>query len=98
MYPAIAPAFAPRDDAGRARRWRAALGITEPQVVLNVKRLHELAGQRYLIDAFARVTREHRDDVRLVICGTGPLRTRSKRRRARCGVADRITFTGSRRQ
>ena len=56
-----------------APRWRAALGIAEPHVILNVKRLHELAGQRFLIDAFARLARARRD-VRLVICGTGPLR------------------------
>ena len=57
--------------------------------MLNVKRLHELAGQQFLIDAFAASTRG-RDDVRLVICGTGPLRddlegagARRRHRRAR---------------
>ena len=62
--------------------WRAALGIREPLVVLNVKRLHELAGQRFLIDAFARAARR-RDDVRLVICGTGPAAARLSRTRTR---------------
>ncbi len=39
----------PRALAGRSRH------PPEPHVILNVKRLHELAGQRYLIDAFARL-------------------------------------------
>src|SRR5262245_45456586 len=72
IYPAVNEAFRPRTVETRAS-WRAALGIAEPLVILNVKRLHELAGQRFLIDAFARIVRG-RHDVRLVICGTGPLR------------------------
>jgi len=92
VYPAITSAFTPRDEAARASL-RAALGIAEPRIVLNVKRLHELAGQRYLIDAFARVAREHRD-VRLVICGTGPLREALDEQARALGVAARITFTG----
>jgi glycosyltransferase involved in cell wall biosynthesis len=92
VYPTISAAFAPQDEATRAA-WRAALGIAEPHVVLNVKRLHELAGQRYLIDAFARVARERRD-VRLVICGTGPLREALESQARDAGVAARVTFTG----
>jgi glycosyltransferase involved in cell wall biosynthesis len=92
VYPTIGSAFAPHDDATRAA-WRAALGITEPRVVLNVKRLHELAGQRYLIDAFARVARDRRD-VRLVICGTGPLREALEAQARDAGIAARVTFTG----
>ena len=62
-------------------------------MILNVKRLHELAGQRFLIDAFARLART-RHDVRLVICGTGPLRGDLEAQAAALGVADRVTFTG----
>ena len=92
VYPAVSPAFTPHDDAGRAAL-RAGLGIAEPLVVLNVKRLHELAGQTYLIDAFARVARG-RDDVRLVICGTGPLR-QSLEAQARVGRHRvQVTFAG----
>ena len=68
-------------------------GIKEPQVVLNVKRLHELAGQRYLIDAFARAT-EGRNDVRLVICGTGALKETLEAQARASGAGDRITFAG----
>jgi glycosyltransferase involved in cell wall biosynthesis len=92
IYPAVSPAFRPADEATRAR-WRASLGIDEPHIVLNVKRLHELAGQKYLIDAFARVARRRRD-VRLVICGTGPLRESLETQAREAGAHDRITFAG----
>lgn len=92
IYPAVSPAFAPVDDKTRAE-WRESLGIAEPMVLLNVKRLHELAGQKYLIDAFARIART-RQDVRLVICGTGPLRESLEAQAAAAGVSPRITFTG----
>jgi glycosyltransferase involved in cell wall biosynthesis len=92
IYPAVGAAFRPQDEPTR-RAWRDDLGIREPRFVLNVKRLHELAGQRFLIDAFAKATRG-RDDVRLVICGTGPLRDELERRARDAGIAPRVTFTG----
>jgi glycosyltransferase involved in cell wall biosynthesis len=92
IYPTISAAFAPQSDQTRAT-WREALGIAEPRVVLNVKRLHELAGQRYLIDAFARLSHQRRD-VRLVMCGTGPLKEALASQARDAGVADRVTFTG----
>jgi glycosyltransferase involved in cell wall biosynthesis len=92
VYPAVGRSFRPVDDRTRAA-WRAELGISEPLVLLNVKRLHELAGQRYLIDAFARATRGRRD-VRLVICGTGPLRHALETQVRDAGLTDHVTFTG----
>jgi glycosyltransferase involved in cell wall biosynthesis len=92
IYPAVREAFVAPDAATRAE-WRRALDIHEPLVVLNVKRLHELAGQRFLIDAFARVA-AHRSDVRLVVCGTGPLRHDLEARAEALGVAKVVTFTG----
>src|SRR6185503_5734028 len=92
IYPAIAATFKTQTNPTRAA-WRAALGITEPLVILNVKRLHELAGQAYLIDAFAKVVRRRRD-VRLVICGMGPLRAALEQQARELGIADRVTFTG----
>jgi glycosyltransferase involved in cell wall biosynthesis len=92
IYPAVGALFRPQDEPTR-RAWRDDLGIREPRFVLNVKRLHELAGQRFLIDAFAKATRG-RDDVRLVICGTGPLRDELERRARDAGIAPRVTFTG----
>jgi glycosyltransferase involved in cell wall biosynthesis len=92
VYPPVSETFVPQDDRTRAR-WRQELGIEEPLVLLNVKRLHELAGQRYLVEAFGRVARRRRD-VRLVICGTGPLRQELEDRASAVGVADKVTFTG----
>ncbi len=92
VYPPVSDAFQPAD-ANTREAWRAELGIAEPRVVLNVKRLHELAGQRFLVEAFARICRR-RHDVRLVICGTGPLRSDIERRAREAGIADRVTLTG----
>jgi glycosyltransferase involved in cell wall biosynthesis len=92
VYPAYSSAFAPLDSASRAGA-RTSLGIDEPIVLLNVKRLHELAGQRYLIDAFARLTRG-RHDLRLVICGTGPLREALEAQARHAGIRGKVTFTG----
>lgn len=92
VYPAVSPSFVPVDGVTR-HAWRTALGITESHVLLNVKRLHPLAGQSVLIDAFARIART-RTDVRLVICGTGPLRAELEEQAARLGVAGQVTFAG----
>jgi glycosyltransferase involved in cell wall biosynthesis len=92
VYPAVSEIFAPADSETRIRL-RYELGINEPLVLLNVKRLHELAGQRYLIDAFARVGRD-RDDLRLILCGTGPLRQALEEQARSAGIAAKVTFTG----
>jgi glycosyltransferase involved in cell wall biosynthesis len=92
IYPPVSAAFGRADEAARTSL-RAALGIVEPHVILNVKRLHPLAGQRHLIDAFAALARG-RDDVRLVICGTGELRAELEARARAAGVAGRVTFAG----
>jgi len=92
IYPAVNPVFARQDEPTRAA-WRSALGIAEPHVILNVKRLHELAGQRFLIDAFAKIARG-RHDLRLVICGTGPLRQDLEDQARGIGVEKHVTFTG----
>jgi len=92
VFPAVGEAFQAQDAATRAR-WREELGINEARVILNVKRLHELAGQRFLIEAFGRIARDRRD-VRLVICGTGSLRDSLEDQSRALGIADRVTFTG----
>jgi glycosyltransferase involved in cell wall biosynthesis len=92
VYPPVSGAFQPLTGDARAEL-RRALGIGEPLVVLNVKRLHELAGQRYLIDAFAQAARNRRD-VRLIVCGTGPLGRELESQSRRAGISDRVTFTG----
>lgn len=92
VYPAVSDRFVAVDDDTR-QRWREELGITEPRMILNVKRLHELAGQKFLIESFARIARTRRD-VRLVFCGTGPLRQSLEAQARDLGVADRVTFAG----
>lgn len=92
VYPAVPPSFDVRDEETR-HLWRDAFGIREPRVILNVKRLHELAGQTYLLDAFALVRRA-RQDVRLVICGTGSLRTALEAQAATLGITNAVTFAG----
>src|SRR5690606_34687241 len=92
VYPPVSASFIDVDEPTRVD-WRLALGITEPRVVLNVKRLHPLAGQKHLIDAFARIA-SPRTDVRLGICGTGPLRAELEQRAQAAGIADRVTFAG----
>lgn len=94
VYPPVVDAFAPAPDEERAAL-RARLGLTARHVLLNVKRLHPLAGQRYLIDAMPEVLRHH-PDTQLVICGTGALldELRARAANAGAGVAERITFAG----
>ena len=92
VYPAVDACFVPRDLDAR-RELRTSLGIEEPLVVLNVKRLHELAGQTFLIEAFARVARTRRD-VRLVICGVGPLRDTLEEQARNMRIAHKVTFAG----
>lgn len=92
IYPPVSDTFLTVDDETRVA-WRGELGVTEPHLVLNVKRLHPLAGQRHLVDAFARVARD-RSDVRLVFCGTGPLRAELEARARQAGIANQVTFAG----
>ncbi|MCX6545573.1 MAG: glycosyltransferase [Acidobacteria bacterium] len=92
IYPPVADQFA-RPDRAKQQAVRRSLGIAERFVLLNVKRLHPLAGQRYLIEAMPAVLRDA-PDTRLVICGTGPLRSELEEQANALGVASRVTFAG----
>jgi rhamnosyl/mannosyltransferase len=92
IYPPVADQFT-RPDLAQQQKIRQSLGIVERFVLLNVKRLHPLAGQRYLIDAMPAVLRDE-PDTRLVICGTGPLRAELEQQARELGVANRVTFAG----
>ena len=81
VYPPVANAFFWHDEATQAGT-RASSDIHNRHLLVNVKRLHPLAGQRHLIEAMSEVVRVH-PDTRLVICGTGPLLESCKRRRDR---------------
>lgn len=92
IYPPVAASFTHHDPAAQqAERHR--LGIAETNVLVNVKRLHPLAGQRYLLEAMPGVIREH-PDTRLVICGTGALLQELRAVARSAGVEPHVTFAG----
>jgi glycosyltransferase involved in cell wall biosynthesis len=74
-------------------RTRASLGIGNRHLLLNVKRLHPLAGQRTLIDAMTDVVRVF-PDARLVICGTGALLEELKGAARSASVERHVIFAG----
>lgn len=92
IYPPVPGSFAFHDrDAQMAER--QALGITARHLLVNVKRLHPLAGQRFLIDAMPRVLRDH-GDTHLVFCGAGALRRELETAVDAAGVGRHVTFAG----
>jgi glycosyltransferase involved in cell wall biosynthesis len=92
IYPPVAAEFQWQDEEGRAAA-RARLDIGSRRLIVNVKRLHPLAGQRYLIEAMVDIVRAVPDS-HLVICGTGPLLGELQSRARDRGVAGHITFAG----
>lgn len=92
IYPPVPAAFAWHDLAAQASA-RATLNLASRHLLLNVKRLHPLAGQRYLIEAMTDVVRAH-PDTRLVICGAGEM-LEDLRARARSAAVERhVLFAG----
>ncbi len=92
VYPPVPDDFERHDFVAQAAA-RARLGLRNRHLLLNVKRLHPLAGQRYLIEAMGDVIRDH-PDTRLVICGTGPLEDDLRQLARRHGVEGHVTFAG----
>lgn len=92
VYPPIAREFQAVDAAGQ-RRARAALGIAAGRLLLNVKRLHPLAGQRVLIEAMPTIVAAHPDTL-LVVCGTGPLEAELAAAARRLGVEKHVRLAG----
>lgn len=92
VYPPVAEAFEWRDVATQMRL-RRELGIGTHHLLVNVKRLHPLAGQMTLLDAMPAILAAH-PDTQLVICGTGPLRADLEQRTRALGVSERVTFAG----
>ena len=92
VYPPVADAFTFVDATSQAGL-RAHLGVTARRLLVNVKRLHPLAGQRYLIEAMPAMLAAH-PDTHLVICGTGPLVADLDMRVLALGIARHVTFTG----
>jgi glycosyltransferase involved in cell wall biosynthesis len=92
VYPPVGPVFSWHDEASQMRT-RASLGIGNRHLLLNVKRLHPLAGQRTLIDAMTDVVRVF-PDTRLVICGTGALLEELKGAARSASVERHVIFAG----
>jgi glycosyltransferase involved in cell wall biosynthesis len=92
VYPSVAAQFAFHDAAAQNAA-RQSLGIANRHLLVNVKRLHPLAGQRYLIDAMNEVIRHH-PDTKLVICGTGPLLQELRAVARSAGVERHVEFAG----
>jgi glycosyltransferase involved in cell wall biosynthesis len=92
IYPPVDERFrAP--SAEEKREARRALGITEGPVLLNVKRLHPLAGQTFLVDAMPDVLRRH-PEAKLFITGEGEARKDLERRIAELGLETSIRLLG----
>jgi phosphatidylinositol alpha-1,6-mannosyltransferase len=92
VYPAVGGRFVLHDQQAQAAA-RASLRIASRHLLLNVKRLHPLAGQGDLLEAMNDVVRVH-PDTRLVICGTGPLLEELRSAARSAGVAQHVTFAG----
>ena len=92
VYPPVASSFTFHDQEAQKRE-RRALGITAAHLLVNVKRLHPLAGQRYVIEALPAVLGEH-PDTHLVICGTGAQLPELQAAARSAGVERQVTFAG----
>ena len=92
IYPPVSRSFDFHDEARQADA-RVELGLTNRHLLVNVKRLHPLAGQRFLIEAMNEVIRVH-PNTRLVICGTGPLLGDLQAAARSAGVERHVTFAG----
>jgi len=92
VYPPVAAEFQYCDAPGRSAM-RRALGIDASRLLVNVKRLHPLAGQRHLIEAMPAVVHVH-PDCCLVVCGTGDLLPDLEALASRLDVERHVRFLG----
>ncbi len=92
IYPPVSDAFRPLSSEARARV-RSRYVSEGQRLLLNVKRLHPLADQMTLLEAFARV-RAERPEARLLIAGTGEMEGPLKIRAASLGLDSTVQFLG----
>jgi glycosyltransferase involved in cell wall biosynthesis len=94
IYNGIDLGSAPGPDDRRAARER--LGLDDTRLVVGtVARLDPVKDHATLLDAFARI-RGHVPDAALVLIGDGPERTALEARAAAAGIADAVSFLGTR--
>ncbi len=92
VYPPVGAEFVAAAPEEREAA-RAALGVRARHLLLNVKRLHPLAGQRFLIDAMPGVLAAHRE-THLVVCGTGSLLDDLLGQARSLGIEGSVSFAG----
>jgi len=92
VYPPVDERFQPPapDEKRQARR---ALGIEDGPVLVNVKRLHPLAGQTFLVEAMPEILRRH-PKARLFIAGEGEARKDLENRIASLNLEKAVTLLG----
>lgn len=95
IYSGISCPLEQIDGAINRQGIRAELGIASDQIVIgNVANLYARKGQRWLLEAFAPLTRNY--DVILLIVGGGPLREDLESEALRLGIANRVRLLGVR--
>jgi glycosyltransferase involved in cell wall biosynthesis len=92
IYPPVGDEFRFRDVTVQAAL-REHLHVRSRHLLVNVKRVHPLAGQRYLIEAMPAIVHAH-PDTRLVVCGTGHLLDELRALAHSLGVGQHVTFAG----
>jgi len=92
VYPPVDERFkAPTP--GEKREARRSLGVEDGPTLLNVKRLHPLAGQTFLVEAMPEILRRH-PKARLFIAGEGEARKDLEDRIASLGLTSSVTLLG----
>jgi glycosyltransferase involved in cell wall biosynthesis len=92
VYPPVSDAFHPLAEQRRAEVRRGFVP-DGGALLLNVKRLHPLADQATLLEAFARV-RERRPDAVLLVAGAGEMEAPLKAHAQRLGLGEAARFLG----
>lgn len=92
VYPPVSDDFRFRDVTAQAAL-RERLHVRSRHLLVNVKRIHPLAGQRHLVEAMPAIVHAH-PDTRLVVCGTGPLLDELRALAHSLGVGQHVTFAG----
>ncbi len=92
VYPPVANVFRPRSEAERLGV-RQRFVAQDGSLLLNVKRLHPLADQLTLLEAFALV-RQQRPETLLLIAGTGEAEPRLRQRARALGLGQSARFLG----
>lgn len=92
VYPPVDVGFRAVTAAGRDEI-RRSLNVESGPLLLNVKRLHPLAGQRYLIEAMPEIRRRF-PGVQLWIAGEGESRKELEDAIAKCDLASTVRMLG----